>query len=221
MLLIRLRLPAFRRSASGFTLAELGVVLGVVGLILGAIWVALGQVSASNQVRTATQQLISIVQNVHTALAEQSGVTDNGGILLTQSLDQLRVFPMDMRQNSTIPSGIIFNTWSQQINGGAGTVFVGADNCAGVPNTTGVVQPCFSVSFLNIPQNACVMLVTQSSQGDPGLQEVMINGADAGDANGGPPLPVPADTAAANCNNGNINGSNDIVWIYLLKGNSS
>jgi hypothetical protein len=205
-------------QVAGFNLTEIAMALGVMGLILGLIWVAAGALFLNDEIRVTNQQLETITHNIRTAFAEQGGVTDTGGGALTQALDQLRAFPLDMRQNPTTPTGVIFNIWSQATGGGLGSVSVDADNCAGTADVTAAPQPCFGVTFLNIPQNACIRLVTQNSQASLGLQQIEINGAVAGIiGNAVKPLPVPASTAEAGCNNGNANGSNNILWIYSVK----
>nr|MDP9127854.1 hypothetical protein [Pseudomonadota bacterium] len=100
-------------------------------------------------------------------------------------------------------------------------VFVSANNCTGTDNVANAIEPCFGVTYLFVPQSACVSLVAQTTQLSMGVQQVMINGADAGDANGGPPLPVTASIASARCDNSNGSGSNTIEWIYKLKGDGT
>jgi hypothetical protein len=131
-----------------------------------------------------------------------------------------------MRLNQAIPAGIISHPWSEYEKpggaGGNGSVIVDADNCAGVPDRAGNAQPCFGVTFYDVPQDACIQLVTQVSQKGLGLELINVNNVLTGSAVGGiSPLPVPASTAKLNCNNGNPFGMNDIIWEYSVRSGGS
>lgn len=222
MLLIRSSgTPSHRQNAAGFTLVEISIVLVIFGLILGGVWVAAGHVRLNSQVRTASQQLLAIVQNVRATFAELGGVTGGNSSNINQALDQLKVFPLDMRQG-TSPTGVIFNPWSQVMSSnaggfGVGSVQVYSDDCTNDEALT-TAQPCFAVTFLGVPQSACIDLLVQSSQEDPTMQMIVVNGTIAGIINSTcPPLPITPSAAAAACTNGDGNGTNGIVWLYPAK----
>lgn len=209
-------LPIKARSA-GFTLIETAIIMAVLGTVLGVVWVAASQVLKAKNITTATQEINAITQNIRAAYAEQPGIADTGSNALTQALDQLKAFPLDMRQNAAIPAGIIFNPWYPAVTSGVGSVILDADNCAGTADTSGVVQPCFGVTFLDVPRDACIQMVGQSMQLGAGLQQVNINTSTAGSLGGTPGFPVSPSTARSLCNNLGTAHGNDILWIYQLK----
>lgn len=214
------RPSAHRRSVAGLALVELAVVLGIWGLVLGGIWAVAAQVRLNNEVHTTSAQLLVIVQNVRAVFAEQGGVTGGNGSNLNQALDQLHAFPIEMRQDAD-PTGVISDLWSHATSTNAGGFSVGsvqvyADDCGGNEALLSG-QPCFGVTFLNVPQSACSDLLVQSSQEDAGLQQIKVNGSALGKC-AGLSWPISASAAAAACDNANGGGSNDIVWSYLVKG---
>ena len=156
------RQHARRRQTAGFSLTEMGVIIGILGLILGAIWVIAAQVYLNHKVRMAEQQLLAIIHNVRAIFAEQGGITDPAGGGLTQALDQLRAFPLEMRMTSTMPTGVLYHALSNatvlgqstfvipgngKFPGGSALVF--ADSCNGTPLwAPPVPEPCFDVVFL-------------------------------------------------------------------------
>jgi prepilin-type N-terminal cleavage/methylation domain-containing protein len=203
-------LPHIFKRQAGVTLTEISIVLGIVGVILGAVWVAFAHVENSNRMRVTNQQLVAISNNVRAIFTERGGVTGSSSSPINQGLDQLKVFPLDMRQ-STDPTGIIFNLYDRTVapNGGgfsAGTVQVYADDCTGNEGAAGA-EPCFGVTFLKIPTEACIGLLTQAQQG-MGLQQVITNGG------GNLTPPITPTQARSNCSATN---TNTILWVFTLK----
>jgi len=193
----------------GFSLTEMAIVLGVIGLISGAIFMISSKVTFSNQVSTANKELVAISQNVRAIYAEQGGIETGTGGAETKPLDQLNVFPFEMRQNPSIAAGVIFHPWSSATTG---TVTVQAIQCNGgnIANTaTTPTAPCFAVTMTNLPQVACGQLAMVSSKNAVGLQQVTIN-ANAAITT----LPIEAAVAASNCASGN---ANTVVWVYLIR----
>jgi len=212
-----------KRKRQAFTLTEIAIVLGITGLILGAVWVAASKVRLTGQIHTASQQLAAIAQNTRTVFTEQGGVTGNKTSNLNASLDQLKVFPLEMRQSQSNPQGIIFHPWYQQTssNGGftVGSVQIYADDCTGTENNA-ATQPCFGIHFTFIPQDICIQLLLQTGQNSSGLQQIHVNSSTVMDLASSPP-PILVSKALASCDNTNGSGSNDILWVYLLKDNKT
>jgi len=209
------RCSFYRRETAGFNLLEITLVLLIASLILTAIWGVASQLHLNDQVRTTAQQLAAIDHNIRGIYVEQGGMINSASTFtLTKSLDQLNVFPVEMRANSAVPTGTLYNVWSQQPPpgcGGAkgcGTVVVDNDDCTGVESWI-IPVPCFGVTYINVPLNACVKLMAQTAQGDMGLQKIIINAPNAGLT---PPISVAQ--AQASCNS----PLNTILWVYLLKG---
>jgi type II secretory pathway pseudopilin PulG len=208
-----------QKSRRGFTLTELALVTGLIGTVLVGLWVAYTSVRESNQVRIGMQELVAIVQNTRTVFAEQGGVIGTAGSGLTASLDQLNVFPTDMRNPASCPAaqafGCVFNPWGSGIFVSGftfGSVQVGADNCTGIETAT-TPQPCFGITFYQVPQTACIKMVMQSSGMGMKLTQIKINGAAV--------LLPPVTTIAAQlaCDDSAGSGRNTILWVYLLKDN--
>lgn len=215
-------LPLQRGKKSAFTLTEIALVFGIIGIVVFVIWYAYVEVQTNNRIRTVTQQLVSISQNVRTAFAEQAGLRGQWGTL-TPALDQLRVFPLDMRQNQNVAGGVIFHPWDQQVGAGLGPVQVSASSCGGsgviavAVGDDATLGSCFMVRLQSLPANACIRLITNVQQTGIGLTQVQVNGLYAADANdGAKPLPLTPTRASGDCNNGN---NNTVTWVFLLRDN--
>jgi PilS N terminal len=208
-----------RQKVAGYNLMEIAFVFSTAGLVLGAIWAAASAVFFNNNVHTVVRQIMAISHNVRGIYMEQGSIaganTNNNNINLSQALDQMKVFPLEMRQNQSIPAGIIFHPWSQAVSHDTnltieyGTVQVFADDCNG-DNTQTTPQPCFDVILENLPNNACVALLEQLGQSGAGLQTIYVDTINM-------TLPVTPEEIKDKvvCGNGN---ANIIQWIFLLKG---
>jgi hypothetical protein len=190
-----------RRKTAGLSLTEMAIILGIVGLVLGAVWVAGAQVYVNNQAKITSQQIVSIAQNVRTIFVEQGGVTGGVGSTINLALDQMKAFPLDMRTGA-IPTGNVINLWD-------GNVQVYADDCAG-NEAAATAQPCFGLTYLNVPQTACIKILSQTAQSGMGLQSVIVNAAAPVNA----PISPSAIHGACSAN------INSILWVFLLKGST-
>jgi hypothetical protein len=204
LLISNIRKHARQAERAGMNLLEVAIVLGILGLVLGSIWVAAGEFYSNSRIRSAGQQLVTIAQNVRGIFVEQGGVTGAAGSNINQALDQMKVFPLEMRKDIN-PTGQVYNKWS-------GAVQVAADDCTGAEGAT-TPQPCFGITFLNVPQDACIGLLLQNSDPDLGLQRVLVNNNVAGDASTAPLLPIKASTTKASCNL----LYNTMLWVYVLR----
>ncbi|HEU0117106.1 MAG TPA: type 4 pilus major pilin [Alphaproteobacteria bacterium] len=213
--LFRLPCRKFRRAtAGGFTLTEIAIVLAVAGLVFGGVWIAWTKVRFANQIKLGSQQLATIVHNTRGIYAEQGGI--KGQLTtLTQPLDQLRVFPLDMRQTYATSAGIIFHPWNSSLVNGLGTVQAAADNCSGVSssdNTT--TYGCFDVMYYNLPQAVCNALAIETSSSNMDAQRILINGTLAGDLSAGT-MPIKASTSNADCTA--AADTNTILWVFMVR----
>lgn len=226
MLLKKIRSQSDNRRR-GLNLTEIAIVLGVVIIVFSAIWLAAGQVMINNSVRVATQQLVAIAQNARVVFAERGAYGTPAAA--TTALDKLRVFPVEMRAIQGAPDGNIFTPWSEP----APAVQVSASTCgvAGAPAGVSALAadtvtpfPCFTVIYRNVPQAACIRLMTNAQVTGIGLQQIyMTTGGGTvlvGDENDVTnPFPISPQRAAPACNNANGAGSNDIFWVFRIKDN--
>jgi prepilin-type N-terminal cleavage/methylation domain-containing protein len=186
------RMPRGQENGEhGFTLTEIAIVLGIIGLILGAIWVAAAAVYTNMRTSKTTTEMLSIVQNVR-AMYATSGVVDptadmsgfqiQSGTALTYI--QAGIFPTDTL------NGVGTNATSAQDPWGGYINIEAAQNQ--IPNDS------FQVSFDQVPQQACISIITGSTGTgkDPGL--IGVATAAVGTvptAVSNTPLPVLASTA--------------------------
>jgi prepilin-type N-terminal cleavage/methylation domain-containing protein len=151
-----------KRHKQGFTLTEIAIVLGVIGVILGAIWVAASTVNNNQRVTKATQQIITIVNNIRALESSRSTFSSSLGPMtdITAMMVNAGVFPADMINNN----GTSFNPWG-------GSVIINV-----IPNSPGANLSQFEVLYYppaggNIP---CANLLTKTTGPgqDSGLQYV-------------------------------------------------
>lgn len=199
------------KRSRAFTLTELAIVLAIVGGIVGLIWAAASDVNMSSKVHTVSTELAAISHGTRAVFADQGGVKGRTS-KLTPALDRLKVFPIDMRQNSSVDNGILYHPWAQYNDPvtSLGDVLVGATDCSGNAATDDVTaEPCFSVYLLDLPKKACVQSMVGTTLTGTGLQSVTINGTNVS-------LPIDTNTATTDCST----TSNTVQWVYLLRDNS-
>lgn len=219
---MKYRVSIKRQFSSAFTLTEVAIVLAILGLVIGAIWAAAAMLKANNQVQTANREMASIVQNVRALYADQ-GALSGGASTLTPALDRLRIFPINMRQNGAVPTGVVFNPWSQitqSVGSPAvilGSVLIYASTATGT--TTSSSSSYFNIEFDDLTPAACANLVLSSEQAGMEPQYVQINGVAVADATGvnAPTLPIAGSAVSARC----VLAANNIEWTFALKGNSN
>jgi prepilin-type N-terminal cleavage/methylation domain-containing protein len=211
---------ALRKRKRGFTLTEIAIVLGIIGLILGAIWVAAAAVYNNLRISKATTQLLVITQNMRSMYATSSAV-DTGSDMTTvgttcvalgaaTTYAQAGIFPADTVVG--LPAGpvCVNGPWTNSsINVVAAKVSAAADS--------------FAVEFNNVPQSACISMLTQNTGTgrDPGLFAVgasvagTLNIAAGGAGTGAvTTFPVAASVAQTKCSNALSN----VAFQFTIKG---
>ena len=173
---------AQNKKKRGFTLTEIAIVLGIVGLILGAIWVAAAAVYTNLRTSKTSTQLLNIVQNVR-AMYATSGVVDATADMTTlgaqttaaaKTYINAGVFPADMLNGPAATADTVQNAWNGNV---------------AVTSATGTTaSDSFSVTFSNVPQQACITILTSTTGNgrDPGLFGVNVGNAVAPAANWAP-----------------------------------
>lgn len=189
-----------RRGEAGFNLVEAAIVLGIVGLIIGGIWAAAAAVYENWRAGKGNQQLLQIVQNVRSLYANQ-GTFGTPSVL---QLNQAGVFPMEMRRSgSSVVDSLLDHPWS---TGGA------AGGCAGtVCVAAGASGQEFGVTFGGLPREACINMITRSSQQTGQIGLLQVGGIDLRNAT----TAVDVASAAAQCPNA---AANNITWTFRLRG---
>ena len=199
----------------GFTLTEIAIVLGIIGLILGAIWVAASAVYNNLRTSKATTELLQIAQAVRSMYATSSTV--DAGADMTYSATgshaagagttyvQSSVFPSDMVSGAG--PYIIQDPWAGDTDIVSGKVTTASDS--------------FLVEFDNVPQSACINIITASTGTgrDSSLYGVSVGNKGAlavaaGGTAGTTAMPVTASTAQGLC----ANVSNNVAFQFKIKG---
>lgn len=196
-------LPLSSRRLRGFTLTEAAIVLGIVGLILSAIWVAAGSVYNNYRVGKTSEQLLTIVQSMRSMHASQS-VVDTGftGVVGARLLAQAGGVPSDM---------IVYNADGTTVNT-VRDVWGGTVSIDATPDNNGLANGAFAVTFLSVPQSACISLLTRNTGAG---RDTGLIGAGAAIATG-TAFPVSVTTAAASCARTTAAG-NTLVFTFRLK----
>lgn len=93
-----------RNRRAGYTLTEAAIVLGIAGIIFGSIWLAASSVTETNTLRTASESIVKIAQNVRLLYIERNSFTSGANTDLTIMLTNAGVFPDDTLNTSGEPS---------------------------------------------------------------------------------------------------------------------
>jgi len=85
-------------SNVGFNLIEAAIVLGIVGLVIGGVWVAASSAYSSLRVKTASEQILAIGQNVRSTYAS---ATRDAAALTTGQAITAGLIPSNMLATAT------------------------------------------------------------------------------------------------------------------------
>lgn len=195
--------PRFDRQA--LTLIEAAIALAVAGLVVGGIWIGAAVVRESIAINKASDQVYQIARNVRALYAAHNPPTISEDGTLNAVLLQANIFPAEMVQG-----GAVFHDWDQATVGGSALVSpynLGAGGATAGPETS------FQISFLNVPPQICVGLVTKNFSADTrtGLQAIDIGG-NVSQANLGE-IPLSVARAAADCGNAAVT----IGWVWAVR----
>jgi prepilin-type N-terminal cleavage/methylation domain-containing protein len=135
----------------GFTLTEMAIVLGILGFILGAIWVAASSAYESSKITRTNAQIMSIAHAIRDLYAGRLTMESTAVVWpdISPQLVSTGVFPSDMPIVNDPVTGLPHPTdlWG-------GQVIVYEDS---------VTLTDFSISYLGLPQSACIKLLIASS----------------------------------------------------------
>lgn len=203
-----------RAPCRAFTLTEAAIVLLIVGLITGALWAAGSAIQKSAQVNTASDQIYEIAANMRALYASRQTITgaDNA---FNITMDQSRVFPIDMRRNRAVEGGPVDHVWNKGITGGSVQV-AGYDLAAGTTSPSAPPARSFRVQFLSLPSDICTKLVLHEFVADQNtrLEAIVVRGGAATSflASAGA-LPPSLVAASAACNSST---SPSVDWVFSL-----
>ncbi len=207
-----------KKNKRGNNLLEITIVLMIIGMVLAGVWVYASGVRMADNARVVSAQVLTTMHNVRAVFIEQGAVRGTADFL-TPALDRLRAFPVEMRQNPTTDSGVIFHVWSNStttlsINTNptvtVGTFYAGATDCTGAdPAASTTPEPCFSIYLSNLPAQACIRLAVALTMAGQGIAAVVINGASLS-------VPVSAAVAGTNCSS----TYNALQFVNYLRDNS-
>lgn len=175
----------------GFNLIEIAIVLAVIGLVIGGIYVAASSVTDNQRKQKAQAQLLTIVQNMRSAYANQiwSTTAPTAAVLYNA-----RIMPADVVPDST----------------SAPTAFTGAFGAVSItaPSTTD-----FGVAMAGVPKGACIDLISknfgtvqQASQ--IGLTTITVGGTAVNNTSGYTPA-----AASTSCSG----STNTIVFQFSVR----
>lgn len=171
-----------RARQAGLTLAETLLVLAIGALaIVGGTLLYL-QATAGNKLNTGINQFVTLQSGIRSLYAGQSTYAGLDNTLMTTS----NAAPSDM----TVGTGDIRNAW-------------GGDVTVNDTNTSNQ----FQITFVQVPNNACVKLATLNpgGTGGSGLAGVNVGGGD---------LVPPISTASAVASCAGASDSNTIIWTF-------
>lgn len=99
-------------AVRGFTLTELAIVLGVAGIVLAGIWTAASMVYENNRVKTASTEVLQIVNNWRSVYTSRAMDQGNGTDITPISI-QNNFIPQEMlRPGNTTQA---FSPWGGQV----------------------------------------------------------------------------------------------------------
>ena len=187
---------------AGFNLVEAAIVLGIVGLIIAGIWTAASAVYENMRISRATQQLLSVAQNIRSLYSSQFTMGGTAGDDLTAGMVTARVFPGDMTPDLTTDPD---SPW-------------GTDDVEVYAAGSGATTDGFRIVYKGIPTNACIDLSVRNSgqSRDIGLTAVSAGtGSSATPGNAIATLPATVTTASAACGTG---ATASVSFTFNLRG---
>ncbi len=144
------------RKRKGFSLLELLLVLGIIAALIVAAFIVYPKVRTSQIVDAEAKNIATIragLLALYSATSNISGVNNTVGI-------NAQIFP----DNMLVKSG---TTVSDVVNGFKGKVVLSATNFASMGKVV------FNISYANVPQDACVKLVSAVA---PGMAIINVGG---------------------------------------------
>jgi len=138
------------RRRRGFTLTEIAIVLGIISIILAAIWIAAGQVNEKARITEAVNQFNAVAQNM-TSLMQ-------GGFGITASQACGAAPPCDI--TTKMITGQAIPTW---LATGGTTASTPWDPNGLYVRWMSDSPRTYRMSFYNVPIDACVALIMQTT----------------------------------------------------------
>ncbi len=175
----------FRAQESGFSLLELLLVVGVGALLLLAGIATYRLVTQGNNVNDAIRTLATVKQQTQRAFQGQRSYGAVGTDLVP-TLVAMQAFPAGVLDDTNTPR----HPWGDEIQ-------IVGDNQQ------------FTITFVNVPSDACIQLGTTFDQDDTDFISLVAGGTTFDAAN---PLAVTALSAAGACGSGtNVS----MVWTFF------
>lgn len=178
----------------GFSLVEASIVLGIVALVIGGIWVGAAAVTENFKVSKAEEQVLTIAQELRRFYF---GSRSTAGLTTAVAINQ-NLFPVDMVYGSTAQ-----NPW---------------DGSVAIASVSGNTQN-FSITFNNIPSDACATISTRLSLTGPeiGLRNIRVGTSSMWaydpSSDGTVTAPITPVQAATACGTGNANAQ----WEFSIR----
>jgi len=172
-----------RSAKKGLTLIEAAMVLAILALVVAGVMLFYTSANTSRQTTSAIGELASIQQTVRSLYGGQAVYTGITTALVAQS----KGLPARMTNGTSLRHS--FN----------GQVDIVAANAGGGAGSG------FQVTFQNVPQDACIKMLTYDF--GRGLYAAGVGSASRTQTTG---LPYPLSQANTAC----ANASNNLVWIF-------
>lgn len=115
------------KALAGFTLTEMALVLGIVGLVLGGVWVGARSLNDNLKIKSASEALQTIVQNIRSAMGLSRGFSSILGQDITDNLIRKNVFGADYLSNLSATANTT-HPLDQNLTGNTIRVLVGPTN---------------------------------------------------------------------------------------------
>lgn len=183
----------FKARKAGFSLTEAIIVLGIVGLVLGGIWGAASNVSRTNEIRTVTETIVKVAQNLRMLYNERNSFTAAQGTDITTMLINSGVIPLP---NVNTAANTAITVWNTRIQ-----VLVG-------PAISGTTPNSFRIHlFPTLDADDCsgVSSIMIGPGREPALRSIAFNGG------------MDQDPDAVNISTLGNNPCNEVSFLFALK----